>query len=319
MGARAGSPPTGRASLPARRLQRRRVTDGVDRPRGAQRQQRDDGEREPGRPAHRRRACGRSAFARGKRRREAPGYSSWNEVRGSRKPPRRKLAARRRRRTPGALPLTTRHAQSSRRRDQPLPPPARAQPGGLVSVGTGGARAGARRGQADPAQHRLRGVSLVPRHGARVVRGRGDRRADERALRLHQGGPRGAARPRRDLHAGDAGDDRTRRLADDRVPHAGGRAVLRRHVLPARRPARHAVRSAACSPASPTRGATGRTSVARTTASMRELYAASTERDARRRARSTTQLLARAVDALRAAVTSRGSAASAARRSSRRR
>ena len=87
-------------------------------------------------------------------------------------------------------------------------------------MGTRGARARAGRAQADPAQHRLRGVSLVPRHGARVVRGRGDRRADERALRLHQGRPRGAARPRRDLHAGDAGDDGARRLADDGVPHA---------------------------------------------------------------------------------------------------
>ena len=97
------------------------------------------------------------------------------------------------------------------------------------------------REQADPAQHRLRGVPLVPRDGARVVRGRGDRRADERAVRQHQGRSRGAAGPRRHLHAGRAGDDGPRRLADDRVPHAGGRAVLRRHVLPAGRPPRDAV------------------------------------------------------------------------------
>ena len=34
-----------------------------------------------------------------------------------------------------------------------------------------------------------------------------------------------------------AGHDRPRRLADDRVPHPDGRAVLRRHLLPAARPA----------------------------------------------------------------------------------
>ena len=32
------------------------------------------------------------------------------------------------------------------------------------------------RGQADPALHRLLGLPLVPRHGARVLRGRGHRR-----------------------------------------------------------------------------------------------------------------------------------------------
>ena len=37
-------------------------------------------------------------------------------------------------------------------------------------------------------------------------------------LREREGRPRGAARRRRDLHAGGAGDDRPRRLADDRVP-----------------------------------------------------------------------------------------------------
>ena len=44
-----------------------------------------------------------------------------------------------------------------------------------------------------------------------------------------------------DLHAGRAGDDRTRRLADDRVPDARRRPVLRRHLLPAR--ARHGLPS----------------------------------------------------------------------------
>ena len=47
-------------------------------------------------------------------------------------------------------------------------------------------------GQADPAVGRLLGVPLVPRDGARVVRGRGDRAAHERPVREHQGRSRGA-------------------------------------------------------------------------------------------------------------------------------
>ena len=58
-------------------------------------------------------------------------------------------------------------------------------------------------------------------------------RLHERALRLHQGRSRGAPRRRRDLHGGGAGDDRPRRLAADRVLRSRGRAVLRRHLLPA--------------------------------------------------------------------------------------
>ena len=105
-------------------------------------------------------------------------------------------------------------------RDEPLPAPARRQPGRLVPVGRRGVRAGARRGQADPALGRLQRVPLVPRDGARVVRGPGDRGADERALRQRQGRPRGAARRRRALHGRDRVDDRPGRLADDGVPHA---------------------------------------------------------------------------------------------------
>ena len=69
----------------------------------------------------------------------------------------------------------------------------------------------------------------------------GDGGGDERALRQRQGRPRGAARRRRALHGRDRLDDRPGRLADDRLPHAGGRAVLRRHVLPAGAAARPAV------------------------------------------------------------------------------
>ena len=119
------------------------------------------------------------------------------------------------------------------RRDQPLPAPARDQPGRLVSLGTGGAGQGQGREQADLPVDRLLGLPLVPRHGARELREPGDRGADERALRQHQGRPRGAARPRPDLHVGRAGDDRARRLADVGVPHARAQAVLRRHLFSA--------------------------------------------------------------------------------------
>ena len=96
---------------------------------------------------------------------------------------------------------------------------------------------------------RLLGLPLVPRHGARVLRGRRDRRAHERALRLRQGRPRGAPRRRRDLHGGRAGDDRPRRLAAERLHHARAGAVLRRHVLPARAAPRHARAGRRCSAA----------------------------------------------------------------------
>ena len=51
---------------------------------------------------------------------------------------------------------------------------------------------------------------------------------------LRQARPRGAARPRRDLHGGVPGDDRPGRLAAERLPDARAGAVLRRHLLPAR-------------------------------------------------------------------------------------
>ena len=94
--------------------------------------------------------------------------------------------------------------------------------------------------QADPALDRLFDLPLVPCDGARVVRGSGHRGADERAVRLHQGRPRGAARPRRDLPRRRGRDDRPGRLAADGVPHSRRRAVPRWHVLPARGAARAA-------------------------------------------------------------------------------
>ena len=109
------------------------------------------------------------------------------------------------------------------------------------AVGRRGLRAGPGRGQADPVVDRLLGVSLVPRHGPRVVRGRGHRRAHERALREREGRPRGTARRGRGLHGRGPGHDRAGRLADDRLPDARRVAVLRRDLLPQGRPPGHAV------------------------------------------------------------------------------
>ncbi len=100
-------------------------------------------------------------------------------------------------------------------------------------LGPGSAAARAQRAEAHLPLGRLLGLPLVPRDGARVLRERGDRAPDERALRQHQGRPRGAPRPRRDLHEGRAEPERPGRLADERVPDARARAVLRRDVLPA--------------------------------------------------------------------------------------
>ena len=94
---------------------------------------------------------------------------------------------------------------------------------------------------ADLPEHRLRGLSLVPRHGARIVRGPGDRGIPQRSLRLRQGRPRGAAGPRPGLHGRGPGHDRRWRLADVGVPDAGRAALLRRDVLPERIAPRHAV------------------------------------------------------------------------------
>ena len=65
-----------------------------------------------------------------------------------------------------------RDREPPRRRDQPVPPPARRQPRRLVPVGRRGVRARPRRRRADLPVGRLLVVPLVPRDGARVVRGR---------------------------------------------------------------------------------------------------------------------------------------------------
>ncbi len=58
------------------------------------------------------------------------------------------------------------------------------------------------------------------------------RRGDERRVREHQGGPRGAARPGCGVHDRHRRADRAGRLADDVLPHARRSAVLLRHLLP---------------------------------------------------------------------------------------
>lgn len=104
---------------------------------------------------------------------------------------------------------------------------------------------GLRRGAADEpagaAQRRVQQLSLVPRHGPRVLRGPAHRRLPQRALRQRQGRPRGTPRRRRRLHGGRAGGHRPGWLAHDRVSHAGCRALLLRDLLPARAPPRHAL------------------------------------------------------------------------------
>ena len=127
-------------------------------------------------------------------------------------------------------------------RDQPLPAAARAQPGGLVPVGTGGA--GTPRASATCPIFLSIGYAAC--HWCHVM----ERESFEdeataalmnAALRLDQGRPGGAPRPRRHLHGRRAGDDGPRRMADVGVPHARRPAVLRRHVLPARAASRDAL------------------------------------------------------------------------------
>jgi hypothetical protein len=108
--------------------------------------------------------------------------------------------------------------------------------------------------QADLSLDRLLRLPLVPRDGARELRERSGSRAAERAFRQHQGRSRRAARPRSDLHERGADHDRARRLADVGVPHARPEAVLRRHLLAARRRGWACPASIRCSARWPTPG-----------------------------------------------------------------
>ena len=87
---------------------------------------------------------------------------------------------------------------------------------------------------ADSAVGRLRRLPLVPRDGARELRGRRNREGDERAVRQHQSRSRGAARHRPDLHERAAFTGRAGRLAADHVSDAERRAGVGRHLFPQR-------------------------------------------------------------------------------------
>ena len=133
-------------------------------------------------------------------------------------------------------------------RDQPVPAPARPQPGRLVPVGPGGARRGRRR-EDKPI---FLSIGYAACHWCHVMEresfeDEATAARPERGLRRDQGRSRGAARPRPDLHGRRPGDDRQRRLADERLPDARRPAVLRRHVLPGRSRATACRRSARCS------------------------------------------------------------------------
>jgi hypothetical protein len=122
-------------------------------------------------------------------------------------------------------------SQSADARDQSLSAAAREQPGGLVSVGRRSARRGKAGRQTDFSVDRLQRVPLVPRDGARELRGRNHRRSDERTVHQHQGRSGGASRSRPDLHERRAVDDPPRRLADVGVSDPRSEAVLRRDLL----------------------------------------------------------------------------------------
>ena len=96
--------------------------------------------------------------------------------------------------------------------------------------------------QARAAVDRLFGLPLVPRHGARILRGRRHRVAHERAVREHQGRSRRAARHRQDLPVRAPGAHAARRrLAAHDVPDARRpEAVLRRHLFSRQGALRHA-------------------------------------------------------------------------------
>ena len=74
-------------------------------------------------------------------------------------------------RAAGARRHHGRHGQRPRPRDLALPPPAPRQPGRLAAVGRGGAAPRARGGPPAAGLDRLLGLPLVPRHGARDLRG----------------------------------------------------------------------------------------------------------------------------------------------------
>ena len=140
----------------------------------------------------------------------------------------------------------------------------------------------------------------------------------QRALRQHQGRPRGAPRRRRGLHGRHHGDDRAGRLADDRRPRPRRQPVLRRHLLPRPAAARAAGVPAGAGGAHATRGATAATTYA--AVGRQPARAPRPQATPRRPAASTATVLdAAPSSSLARRLRRRSAAGSAARRSSRRR
>ena len=102
----------------------------------------------------------------------------------------------------------------------------------MVALGTGGARRSEPDRETYPALGGLCRLPLVPRHGARELRGPGDGIRYERALREHKGRPRRASGDRRDLYECPASARRAGRLASDYVPNTARRTRLGRHLFP---------------------------------------------------------------------------------------
>ena len=133
------------------------------------------------------------------------------------------------------------------------------------STGTRGARRSAARATRTgrSALDRLRRLPLVPRDGARVVRGR----STAAVMNEHFVSVKVDREERPDLDAvymdAGRGSVRARRLADDRLPDAGRRAVLRRHRTTCPSPATGCRASASCSTRSRRRGASAATTSAR--------------------------------------------------------
>ena len=140
-------------------------------------------------------------------------------------------------------------------------------------------------------------------------------RPDERALRQHQGRPRGAARHRPHLHERRADAHRPRRLADDRVPDPRRQALLRRHLLPARGSARHAGLSARAARASRRPTGTKPDDVQRTVEQLMERPGSSSSRRSRAAACPAPKPSLDARRAAGARLRRRSTAASARRRS----
>ncbi len=143
------------------------------------------------------------------------------------RPPRPTTRRRRTRTSP-------RQGEPAREGEQPVPAPARPQPGRLVPVGAGGVRERRRRRSSiflSIGYSSCHWCHVMERESFAERRGRQD---PQRALRLHQGRSRGTAGRRRHLHDRPQRHRRAGRLAAVDVPHARRQADRRRHLLAAR-------------------------------------------------------------------------------------